>query len=105
MGYQSPLGDSSQTVQFQSKLFTSSFLQAAVAGAILGIDFLSKFRIPVATENDKSCLLVRRQPKLPPNPLCLAFLSMQLDHLHHGELLHCPLHTDGEGITGGLVSV
>jgi hypothetical protein len=32
-----------KTVQFQGKLFTSSFLQAAVAGPILGIDFLRKF--------------------------------------------------------------
>ncbi len=29
-----------KTVQFQGKLFTSNFLQAAVAGPILGIDFL-----------------------------------------------------------------
>jgi hypothetical protein len=28
-----------KTVQFQGKLFASSFLQAAVAGPILGIDF------------------------------------------------------------------
>jgi hypothetical protein len=28
-----------KTVQFQGKLFTSTFLQAAVAGTILGIDF------------------------------------------------------------------
>jgi hypothetical protein len=28
-----------KTVQFQGKLFTSTFLQAAVAGPILGIDF------------------------------------------------------------------
>ncbi len=37
-------------VQFQGKLFTSSFLQAAVAGHILGIDFLRKFKINVAAE-------------------------------------------------------
>ncbi len=29
-----------KNVQFQGKLFTSSFLQAAMAGPILGIDFL-----------------------------------------------------------------
>jgi hypothetical protein len=28
-----------KTVQFQGKLFTATFLQAAVAGPILGIDF------------------------------------------------------------------
>jgi hypothetical protein len=31
-----------KTVQFQGKLFTSTFLQAAVAGPILGIDVLRK---------------------------------------------------------------
>jgi hypothetical protein len=36
-----------ETVQFQGKLFTSSFLQAAVAGPILGIDFLRKFKVTV----------------------------------------------------------
>jgi hypothetical protein len=30
----------SKTVQFQGKHFTAKFLQAAVAGPILGIDFL-----------------------------------------------------------------
>jgi hypothetical protein len=36
-------GFTKKTVQFQGKFFTSSFLQAAVAGPILGIDFLRKF--------------------------------------------------------------
>jgi hypothetical protein len=40
----------SKTFQFQGKLFTASLLQAAVAGPILGIDFLRKFRITVAPE-------------------------------------------------------
>jgi hypothetical protein len=36
----SPLGVLlKKTVQFQGKLFTSTFLQAAVASPILGIDF------------------------------------------------------------------
>ncbi len=39
-----------RTVQFQGKLFTSSFLQAAVAGPILGIDFLRKFKVKVVPE-------------------------------------------------------
>jgi hypothetical protein len=39
-GSPSPLGVLfKKTVQFQGKLFTSTFLQAAVAGPILGIDF------------------------------------------------------------------
>ncbi len=39
-----------KTVQFQGKLFTSSFLPTAVAGPILGIDFLRKFKVTVAPE-------------------------------------------------------
>jgi hypothetical protein len=39
-----------KTVQFQGKLFTSSFLQAAVAAPILGINFLRKFKVTVAPE-------------------------------------------------------
>jgi hypothetical protein len=37
-------------VQFQGKLFTAAFLQAAVAGPILGIDYLRKFKICVSPE-------------------------------------------------------
>jgi hypothetical protein len=38
-------------VQFQGKLFTSTFLQAAVAGPFLGIvDFLRKFKVTVSPE-------------------------------------------------------
>jgi hypothetical protein len=47
------LGFCSQTVQFQDKLFTSNFLQAAIAGPILGIDFLRKFKITVAPETSQ----------------------------------------------------
>jgi hypothetical protein len=43
----------SKTVQFQGKLFTAKFLQAAVAGPILGIDSLRKFRITVAPETSQ----------------------------------------------------
>ncbi len=39
-----------KTLQLQGKFFTSSFLQASVAGPILGIDFLRKFKITVVTE-------------------------------------------------------
>ncbi len=39
-----------KTVQFQGKLFTSTFLQAALAGPILGIDFLRKFKVIVSPE-------------------------------------------------------
>jgi hypothetical protein len=44
----------SKTIQFQGKLFTAKFLQAAVAGPILGIDFLRKFRITVAPETSQA---------------------------------------------------
>jgi hypothetical protein len=39
-----------KTVQFQGKLFTTTFLQAPVAGPILGIDFLRKFKGTVSPE-------------------------------------------------------
>jgi hypothetical protein len=39
-----------KTVQLQGKLFTSSFLQAAVAGPILGMDFLRKFKVTVSPD-------------------------------------------------------
>jgi hypothetical protein len=39
-----------KTVQFQGKLFTSTFLQAAVAGPILDLDFLRKFKVIVSPE-------------------------------------------------------
>jgi hypothetical protein len=39
-----------KTVQFQGKLFTSTFLQAAIAGPNLDIDFLRKFEVIVAPE-------------------------------------------------------
>jgi hypothetical protein len=39
-----------KTFQFHDKLFTASFSQATLAGPILGIDFLRKFRINVAPE-------------------------------------------------------
>jgi hypothetical protein len=44
------LGFLSKKLQFQGKLFTSTFLQAAVAGPILGIDFLRKFKVIVSPE-------------------------------------------------------
>ncbi len=68
-----------KTVQFQGKLFTSSFLQAAVAGPILGIDFLRKFKVTVAPEINQiqfACTAAASPaPKLPsaasPAPSCL----------------------------------
>jgi hypothetical protein len=37
-------------LQFQGKLFISSFLQATVAGPILDIDFLRKFKVTVVSD-------------------------------------------------------
>jgi hypothetical protein len=50
MANPSPLGALLKKLQFQGKLFTSIFLQAAVAGPILGIDFLRKFKVIVSPE-------------------------------------------------------
>jgi hypothetical protein len=43
----------SKTVQFQGRSFQHSFLQAAVAGPILGIDFLKQFNVTVAPGSNK----------------------------------------------------
>ena len=43
----------SKVVQFQGKSFKHSFLQAAVAGPILGIDFLKQFNVTVAPGSNK----------------------------------------------------
>ncbi len=68
-----------KTVQFQGKLFTATFLQAAVAGPILGIDFLRKFKVTVAPEINQvqfACTAAA-SPALylplaaPPPPSCL----------------------------------
>jgi hypothetical protein len=50
MGNRSPRGDSFRKLQFQGKFFTSSFLQSAMAGPILGIDFLRKLKVTVVPE-------------------------------------------------------
>jgi hypothetical protein len=53
MGSPSPLGVLlKKTVQFQGKLFTSTFLQSAVAGPILGIDFLRKLKVSVSVSSE-----------------------------------------------------
>ncbi len=39
-----------KTVQFQGKVFSASFLQAAVAGPILGIEILRKFKVTVSPD-------------------------------------------------------
>ncbi len=59
-----------KTVQFQGKLFTSSFLQAAVAGPILGIDFLKKFKVKVVPETSQvvSACTVAASPAPPRLP-------------------------------------
>jgi hypothetical protein len=57
-----------KTMQFQGKLFTSTFLQAAVAGPILGIDFLRKFKVIVSLELSQYSLLV--QQRLRPPSFC-----------------------------------
>ncbi len=66
-------------MQFQGKLFTSSFLQAAVASPILGIDFLRKFKVTVAPEINQilfactaaASLAPYLPPAAPPTSSCL----------------------------------
>jgi hypothetical protein len=63
MGNPSPHGVLfKKTVQFQCKLFTSTFLQAAVASPILGIDFLRKFKVTVFPEINQ--MLVQQRHSL-----------------------------------------
>jgi hypothetical protein len=50
MGNLSPHGALLKTLQFQSKLFTATFLQAAVADPILGIDIFKKFKVTAFPE-------------------------------------------------------
>jgi hypothetical protein len=81
MAIPSPLGVLfNKTVQFQGKLFTT-FLQAAVAGPIPGIDFLRKFEDIVSPEISQIQFLVQQQPcppifclqrLRPPHFVCLA---------------------------------
>jgi hypothetical protein len=54
-----------KTVQFQGKLFTSSFLQATVAGPTLGIDFLSNSRSLLFQISTKYSLLALQRPRPP----------------------------------------
>jgi hypothetical protein len=54
-----------KTVQFQGKLFTSTFLQAAVAGPILGIDLKKNSKSLFLQKSAKYSLLVQQRPCLP----------------------------------------
>jgi hypothetical protein len=91
----------SKTVQFQGKLFTAIVMQATVAGPILGIAFLGKFKITVALETSQilfactATALPATKPFLPsfaqiseppfsvspatePTPKCTLFLTLCL---------------------------
>jgi hypothetical protein len=70
----------SETVQFMGKLFTANFLQAAVAGPILGIDFLRKFKISVAPETSQVLFACTAMARPPPNGYRPSFRSW-LNHL------------------------
>jgi hypothetical protein len=74
MGSPSPLGVLfKKTVQFQCNLFTSTFLQAAVAGPILGIDFLRKFKVTVSPEISQiqfACSAAALPANILPQRLC-----------------------------------
>jgi hypothetical protein len=52
-----------KTVQFQGKLFTSHFLQATVAGPILGIDFKENSKSLFLQKSAKYSSLVQQPPR------------------------------------------
>jgi hypothetical protein len=66
----------SKTVQFQGKLFTTKFLQATVAGPILGIDFLRKFRITVAPETSQVLFACTATAPATAEPFCPTFRQL-----------------------------
>jgi hypothetical protein len=68
-----------KAVQFSGKLFTFHFLQAAVAGIILGL-IKKNSKLLLLLIPAKSCLLVQQQPWLLSLPFCLAFLGNHLGH-------------------------
>jgi hypothetical protein len=68
-----------KTVQFQGKYFTSSFLQAAVAGPILSIDFLRKFKVTVVPEISQ--IQFACTAAAPPSPYLLSVVSPPLSLL------------------------
>ncbi len=72
-GQQSPPGVS---FQFQGKLFTVQFLQAAVAGPILSIDFLGKIRITVAPETSKVLFACTATAPAAANCFCPTFRQL-----------------------------
>jgi hypothetical protein len=55
-----------KNLQFQGKLFTPSFLQAAVASPILGKTFLENSRSLLPQRSTKHSLLALQRPRLPP---------------------------------------
>jgi hypothetical protein len=60
---------------FQGKLFTSNFLQAAVAGPILGIDFLRKLKVTVTAETSQIIFACTAAASSAPEPFLLSFDS------------------------------
>ncbi len=92
MGYQSPLGDWTQKLSS----FKANFLVPVFCKQLLLVLFWELISWEgseslLLQRPAKSCLLVWQWPSLLPNPLCLVFLSAQLDHPHCRELLHTSL--------------
>jgi hypothetical protein len=71
-----------KTVQFHGKLFSSQFLQAAVAGPILGIDFLRKFKATVAPETSQILFACTAVALSAPKSV-LPSLTVLFHHLFH----------------------
>ncbi len=66
----------SKTVQFQGKLFTAKFWQAAVAGPILALISWESSESLLLQRPAKYCLLVWRRPQLTPKRFCPTFRQL-----------------------------
>jgi hypothetical protein len=75
-----------KTLQFQGKFFTTSFLQGAVAGPILGIDCWRKFRATVVPEINQiqfACTAVASPAPYLFAAACPPLLCFQQPHPSH----------------------
>jgi hypothetical protein len=90
-----------KAVQFQRKLFTFCFLQAAVAGPILGLNLKKNSKSLLLLILAKSFLRVPQRPRLLPLPFCLAFLATTWETCATGTpQLFTPLHASGARFLG-----
>jgi hypothetical protein len=77
-----------------ANFFSSQFLQAAVAGPILGIDFLRKFKITVAPETSQILFACTAAALSTPNSVLPSFDSFVQRLFHHSPAsLHLSLYS------------